>query len=349
MKNTPPAPYTLASGDMGALANLLTIQGNISANPLTQDNLLTLMAQLNNLSENYPNMHNPSLKNWVDTLFNNLIHIETVYKQQFPALYIAYNVYIYTKGDREAWYQTGVGYAWPNFMGMNVNSGIPMWNPPKNSLSWNKSITSLPWFSENKAPPLNIILYSMDYDTLLANSKAIFDPTKWTDATQIPVKCAPVWSAEFQILQALTKLTELTTDDCLFVLNLMVALCSSANSTHINLVNKIANTICSSTENPNSTLANQLSYYSLMYQANPLGTFVWTNTQLQTGTQNMIDAITTSNPASQIMKKTLSTQWKILHAAASYPMSDPYNPTIGFNVRMTDTLAAINKAWPSLN
>ncbi len=37
---------------------------------------------------------------------------------------------------------------------------------------------------------------------------------------------------------------------------------------------------------------------------------------------------------------------KIMHADPTYPLNDPYNPSIGFNTRKADILNALNAAWP---
>jgi hypothetical protein len=54
--------------------------------------------------------------------------------------------------------------------------------------------------------------------------------------------------------------------------------------------------------------------------------------------------ITQGDPASVAIKTSLETHGKILYTASSYPMVDPYAPSVGFPQRKTDTLFALDRA-----
>ena len=142
-------------------------------------------------------------------------------------------------------------------------------------------------------------------------------------------------------------LGEVTGDQCPFFLYLLLALTSSAAQSEQALVQKISNTSANSEENANANLAQQLIYFTLMYLSNPLG-LGWAHDQILAWIRALIAAVPTNN-ASATLAPVLTAQAKLLVSASCYPMVDPYNPSIGFNQRYSDTLAAINLAWTNLN
>jgi hypothetical protein len=112
---------------------------------------------------------------------------------------------------------------------------------------------------------------------------------------------------------------------------------------------RIATLPCSSPELPNDTFANQLTYYWLMAMADPLGSFSFTSAQLDPMLATLSGAVTNQDPGSQLLSQVFTRQAKFLVADAGYPMQDPYNPSISFPVRQTDTMAALNQSWATLS
>ena len=177
----------------------------------------------------------------------------------------------------------------------------------------------------------------------------LIDPTKWTDFNEVARSSPGLWATQSSDLSALLKASgDLADSSAIYLLFLLTGLCSSPTPSDVELVAKIGTFVTSSPEYPNATFADQLVYLTLMLWADPRGNYQWTNAQVDARVHDLIGAVTTGNAAAQIMSKTLTTQAAILKSTSSYPMVDPYNPSIGFDQRKSDTLFAIGKAWASL-
>jgi hypothetical protein len=112
---------------------------------------------------------------------------------------------------------------------------------------------------------------------------------------------------------------------------------------------QIVNAATDSPEYPNDIFINQLVYLTLLYLADPMGSYGWNNAQLQSILRDVQSVILANDPASAAIKSSLTQHGKVLNSDASYPMTDPYNPNIGFNQRKTDTLFALEKARAALS
>ena len=126
-------------------------------------------------------------------------------------------------------------------------------------------------------------------------------------------------------------------------MHLLISL-GTSNTKDQQFAQKIVSLATTSIEYPNDIFINQLVYLTLMYLADPLGDYGWNNAQLQALLQDLQSTIMANDPASTAIKTSLGQQAKVLHSASSYPMVDPYCPGISFNVRKTDTLAALDNA-----
>jgi hypothetical protein len=115
------------------------------------------------------------------------------------------------------------------------------------------------------------------------------------------------------------------------------------------LAQQIVSAPASSQEYPNDTFINQLIYLALMYLGDPLGPYGWSNAQLQMALADITSVVANVGPAAPLILTSLAQHQKLLYAAASYPLVDPYNPGIGVTQRKTDTLAALDKARASLH
>lgn len=341
---------SLVAGDIGALGVLARIQGDIGAVPLTRAGLTDFMVQLNLLSyTNYGTVANTTVKSWLDALYSGLMSQQTVYGQPVHALFIAYNYGLYVAGDQEAWYEIS-GQTFLNFMGMNASYGIPAWTPPAYSPAWNKAVVSLSQHWNSSAPPASIIASSqgMAWQYEIDFEANLFDPANWKDAGNVITGLAPVWNGQRTQLDALIKQQTLALDDAVLTLYLLLAMVNSTSQADQALGEQIANLPTSSPELPNDTFANQLTYCWLMAMADPLGSFAFTYNQIAALMPVLLGSVTKQDPGSQLLSKVLTQQSKILASDQSYPMQDPYNPSIGFTVRQTDTLAALNRSWATL-
>jgi hypothetical protein len=341
---------SLTAGDIGSLGDLAKIQSDISILPLTKAVLTDFMVRLNDLSyTNYGTVGNSEVKSWLDALFSGLMNQTTVYGQPVHALFIAYNYGVYVANNQEAWNEIG-GQTFLNFMGMNAGYGIPAWTPPAYSPAWNKAVVSLSQNWNSTSPPGSIIAstegmgwqYEIDFEANL------FDPANWKDAGNVVTGLAAVWTAQRTRLNALIRQKTLSLDDAVLTLYLLMAMVNSTSQADRTLGEQIANLPTSSPELPNDTFANQLTYCWLMAMADPLGSFTFTYSQIGSLLAVLAGSVTKQDPGSQLLNKVFMQQSKILASDQSYPMQDPYNPSIGFTVRQTDTLAAINRSWATL-
>jgi hypothetical protein len=339
----------LGSGDIPSLGFLARIQGNVGASPVTKASLTDFMAQLNGLSySGYGAVTSTVVKGWLDLLYAGLMKQTTIYGQPVHALYIAYNYGLYVAANYEAWYEI-TGETYLNFMGLNAHS-IPAWTAPTQSPAWSQAVVSLSQQWYHYAWPGNIIASSngMEYQYEIDFQANLFDPANWKDAGDVITGIAPLWTAQSAHVQSLTSQGSLALSDAVVMLYLLIAMVNSASPEDRALGAKIANLPTSSPELPNDTFANQLTYFWLMAMADPLGNFTFTNAQLTAMVSALAGAVTNPGPGSQLLNRVFTQQRKILVADQSYPMQDPYNPGVGFTVRQTDTLAALNRSWATL-
>jgi hypothetical protein len=341
---------TLAAGDIGALGGLAKIQGDIGALPLTKAGLTDFMVQLNALSyTSYGTVANATAKGWLDSLYSGLMNQSTVYGQPVHALFIAYNYGLYVAGNYEAWYEIS-GQTFMNFMGMNASYGIAAWSPPAYSAAWKQAVVSLSQQWNSALPPGSIIASNpgMAYQYEIDFEANLFDPANWKDAGNVITGQAALWTAQRNQLSALIQQKTLALGDAVLTLYLLIAMVNSASSADRTLGAQIANLPTSSPELPNDTFANQLTYCWLMAMADPLGNFAFTYSQLASLLAVIAGSVSNQDPGSELLSKVFTQQSKILASDQSYPMQDPYNPSIGFTVRQTDTLAALNRSWATL-
>ena len=241
---------------------------------------------------------------------------------------------------------------WGNRCGFGSFCCTPPPSPPDWKASVEGFLHSLP---SSPRPPTTIIWYPAGSNEATTYRQQIiqyeydlFDPAKWTDAAQVKQSAAALWKAQSGDLGTLTKTTPLSDQMCLYLLFLLTGLCTSPDPQDISKVYQIANLDTDSPEYPNDTLADQLVYYALMEWVDPRGDYQWTHDQLDAEMELLVASVPNNDPASSLMHKTFEQQAAVLKSSPSYPMIDPYNPSIGFPQRKTDTLAAINKAWATL-
>jgi hypothetical protein len=341
---------TFTTADLATLATLAKIQGDVGADTLTTAGLTDSMAQLNSLSfTGYGATSNQQVQGWADLLYASLIATPTSYSQTVPALYIAYNYGLYVAGNYEAWYAES-GNTFLSFM----EGG---WKPPSQSRAWSQAVNGLltAWWGSGgdveTGVPGNIIATAqgMGYDQEIEFEANLFDPKSWTDAAQVRDRAQPLWAAQRTCLDGLVSQTALQENDCLLLPFLLIAMCSSASTDDRGLAGTIAGLSTSSPEYAHDFFADQLVYYLLMVLADPLGNYAQTGDQLLAFIGGLVPAVPNADPGSQAMNTALTQQSKILNADSSYPMQDPYVPSIDFNTRKTDTLYALNQAWTTLS
>jgi hypothetical protein len=268
----------------------------------------------------------------------------------FPALYVSWLWRDCIAKNWDAIYTWGWGgWEYPSY-GTNGCKPYPPVGPAAWSEAVEKSIADI--HTSGSPGPGDLIMVhvpnNQDKDQILAFQDSRFDPRNWTDADQVAKLAPGLWTVQSEQLSALTAQSSLSSDMCLYLLFLLTGLCTSTNGKDITLVNKIANLDTSSTENPNDTFADQLVYFALMVLIDPKGTYQWSHDQLNQMLTQLLGFLPNADPASTILQKTFNQQLAVLNSTPSYPMIDPYNPSIGFPQRKADTLAALNTAWTTL-
>jgi hypothetical protein len=172
----------------------------------------------------------------------------------------------------------------------------------------------------------------------------VLSVSHWSDVGKIKSGVAPLWTPQSAMVQAILK-EDITLDSSFFLLHLLIALTSGDNRCRA-LASKTVSAPCSSPEYPNDTFANQLIYVVLMDLADPAGAYVWNvwnNQQLQAFVAALGNTVVFSDPASTAIRNSLVAHGKILYVDTAYPLQDP-NSNVLFNVRKTDTLAALDRA-----
>lgn len=371
--------FTVTTADIAALRALVKLQNDTGPGmpPPGQAQLWDLFGVINDMAyDHYRLATNAQLKSWMDAIFNALIQTQTCYKVNGAGLYVLYMYYQYCTSMSE--YYPGefppggpsrggirdfdnledkaTGPPWLFFAGTNrtwyipgahaaffdsIHANVDAINTELTA-SRDKADTNIVWLERHGGTRKSL-------DEVLQFQKSRFDLANWTDSYTLVqnLQKTTIWQEQSGTVTNLLKEPTLTADAYFFLLHLLIGL-GTSNQTDRQLAQKIVSVPADSMEYPNDTFSNQLVYLTLMYFADPLGDFGYDNTQLQGVLNDLSGAIVSTDPASAAIKQSLTKSIKILHSDSSYPMTDPYNPNIGFNTRQSDTLAALDSARSSL-
>lgn len=335
----------------------------------------------------YTRITNPRLEGWVDQLYAPLIGTRTCYGISAAGMYVLYVYAQFTKAcfrhgapvhwptDQtiiDYWHSRGGREPCPSFFGTHFlpsanpwnffgTSGTGMWKPPAQPMAFldamSKDIDILNAALQAAGKCTSTVALFIDEglgtctepECVVEFEQSRFDPAHWTDAGTFTANLAraPLWQEQRDDVTGMLRPEALDGDDYLFLLYLLVAL-SSGDARNRQLAQRIACADASSSEYPNDTFANLLVYLTLLNLADPAGDYAWTNTQLQAHVATLVGAVTGTDPASQALKAALTRHGKVLRSDTSYPMHDPYCPSVGFNRRVSDTLFALDEARATL-
>jgi hypothetical protein len=181
------------------------------------------------------------------------------------------------------------------------------------------------------------------FDNYATAHSAVLDPQSWTDVEQVKTGVSPIWQSQSALMTQCLGAPQLSSDTYFFVLHLLIALASGDAACQA-MAAKLVSAPCASIEYPNDVFGNQLVYLVLMYLAEPAGSYVWSNSQLQQVLTDLGSVVTGSDSASLAIQASLDQHQKLLVVDSAYPLQDPYVPAIGFNQRVTDTLYALDQA-----
>jgi len=179
-------------------------------------------------------------------------------------------------------------------------------------------------------------------------AKALLDAWWGNNNTSTVVLTELIAAQRLKLSDLMKSSTPLPTGIYFYILHLLIGFCTLTTQDQTK-AQTIVSTITSSDGYPNDIFINQLLYLSLMYMADPRGTYKWNRDQIMSMLNDTIGCIRNTCDASKAIIAAIRTQLDIMNADASYPMSDPYNPSAGFNTRVADTLAALDDARKSMS
>jgi hypothetical protein len=208
-----------------------------------------------------------------------------------------------------------------------INSMLTTWgaNPPTDFITIQTAASS----QANKVPA--------------TAAKRVLDT--WAGANSMPAKVITAFETKqrLKMTDLLKSITPLTADNYFFILHLLIGLCTSIAADKA-LALTVVSEKADSQEYENDTFINQLLYLSLMYMGDPKGSFKFNSAMLQSILKDTLAIIKSTDDASKAIKDSIEGSIALLNSDASYPMQDLYNPSIGFNTRKADTLAALEEA-----
>ncbi len=295
----------------------------------------------------YGNIVNANLKSWTDTLFTSIEGFQTSYgNHKFPDVYLANRFREWTSATPDCYLcLNGSDYFLAFSSGATSDSNkryygdcltwhVGPWGRPGKPDSWSASILSVFTTWGTSGVPSD-----------LANVANLFSTSTWSNASNMKTTALPLWTSQASALSDLQGQTTLDDNECVFLLYLLCSL-GTGNADQQMEVQKIISFPTNSFELPNDTFIDTLIYYVMMLWVDPLGNYTFNSDQIK-GCLNTLNGVLVSTDAGTAAIKTAVGKYlKILNAAPTYPMTDPYNPNTGFTTRQSDMLAAINSVWP---
>lgn len=367
MVETITSDYTLVASELPSVRAWINFQNTfgVGRKQITTADAGNYLGGLAGLTNAYPGVQNPKLKGWIEQLFSFMTTTDEAAKMYLVWQYLTFAVNNTIQApDQDAYGQDGSVDPWVSYWNVFAISrhwgwSTPWWgsdkhcwwvtslNMPGAPPAWSSKVAGIlsQWGAN---PPSDLINVGTTFDS--QNAVINFEMPvlqNWTNFPNIVASTAPVWQAQSDTVTALLKEPSLHAESYLFLLHLLIAL-GTSNTKDQQLAQKIVSAPVNSMEYPNDTLSNQIVYLTLMFFADPLGDYGYNNSQLQGLLSDLSGVVVSTDPASQAIKQSLANQLKILRSDASYPMQDPYNPNVGFNTRLSDTLAALDSARSSL-
>ena len=231
----------------------------------------------------------------------------------------------------------GLGFGNVVVAGAQRQPWVPTANPP----AWNRALADLLQRWGEAGCPVNVFPHCT-FDDYAQKHRAVLDPRAWTDVERLKAGVAALWQSQRGGLEALSTVPTLLGPDYFALLHLLIAV-SNGDDDEVSLVVTTLQSPCSSPEYPNDTFANQLVYAALMHVADPTGAYRWNATRRLQLLQDLLALTQGSDPASAALQAALQSHLDVQNVDSAYPMQDPNN-NVPFDQRLTDTLAALDKA-----
>ena len=383
MTSDPRPDYTLSEADANTFCTLLRAQtalGPAQTSP-GQAQFWAFFAALDVLAYPYGPITNTQLKGWTDKPFAALLQTtQTCYGTDAAGLYVLYSYAQFSvccsgEYNRPSGRCGRLGYpndyrqrggmepTWDMAKGLPMSApwdwfatAVGLWKPPGARPDLFKALNAdVNNFNDalkaagHSTPTIALVKgwngTCPDWASVVRFEQSLFDPKNWTDSQSLVKNLAGtgLWQEQSQAFTSLLKLTSLNSDAYFFLLHLLIALGTSTSGDQ-QAAQKLVSAIASSPEYPNDTFINQLVYLVLMYLADPMGNFAWTNAELQAEMSLLEGLVVNQDPASQAIRTSLAQHQRVRALTLSYPMQDPYAPGVGFTQRVSDTLFALDKA-----
>jgi hypothetical protein len=359
--------YTLSATDMAVWPAIINMQNILGAGrPAIDDTgsnafiwwihvmTLDLLRTSNgaggwNLASNTPHYQligNPQLKSWMDDFFGKLTSFQTNYgSRNLPEVYVGYMYHLFVAtSECPDCFNSAASY-YPAFASGAASDPDLMWDDCKSN-------TVGPWARPGKPDSWSAAINNTfaawgtgGVPGVLGPGLNLFKTANWTNVQDLKPATASLWVNQAAALADLQSQPALDDDGCLFLLYLLCSL-GTGDAAGQKQAQTITSFPTNSLELPNDSFIDTLIYYIMMIWVDPLGSFGFNGDGIR-GTLNTINGLlVNTDPGTQAIKTCIGKNLKILNAAPTYPMTDPYNPNIAFNTRKSDLLEAINSVWP---
>lgn len=342
--------YKLSTNDMGLWPGVITLQNIFGAArpPVDDGGASYLIGWINAMTLNgaYVGISNPQLKSWMDDFFANLTNFQTNYdNKKLPEVYLGYMFQWFVRHggcidclDSPDQFYTAFAKGAASDPELRWDDckqdTVGPWGRPSKPDSWSAAInnTFTAWGTGG-------------VPGVLSAGESLFKTSNWTNVQSLKPALASLWVKEAGALADLQNQPALDDDACIFLIYLLCALPTGGVSGQQS-VQTIASFATTSMELPNDTFIDALIYYLMMLWVDPLGRFGFNSDGIRGTLNTLNDVLINNDAATQVIKTAIGKNLKILNAIPTYPMTDPYNPTIGFTTRKSDMLEALNSAWP---
>ncbi len=378
----------LTAEDMNAFHSLLRAQGNIgkAQTAIGQAQFLDFFSMIDNIAYDHCRLATyPKLQSWMLNLVDAATNTQTSYKMSAAGMYVLYMYYQFNvicmasapehmepcaecgqhgfpaHAEQRGGQYVELGDAGlPNATPWNwfCAPAVSIWQAPATIKTFYDAIGVSARFintqllSRQGSTDAVAIMYpgpNHSFEDVQQFMQSRFNPANWTDSGNFltAIYAKALWQEQSQLVTTMIGQRSLSGPEYLLFFYLLIAL-STADSTQQQKASTILNTPTSSPEYANDIFINQLVFANLMLWADPLGSFGYNNTQLQALLDQIAQSIVVSSEPAKAIQQSISTHLKILNSDSAYPMQDPYNPSIGFNTRKADTLAALDTALQSM-
>lgn len=182
-------------------------------------------------------------------------------------------------------------------------------------------------------------------DETITAQKSLLDVLNTTP--QYPLKFVKTMeTCQLASVNDLLKLANVTAEGYFMLFLLIIGLNSSGVQDQA-LAKRIVKSPSDSDGYPNEIFINQLVYLSLLHMIDPAGPYKWKNDKIIQIMTVISDLNKLSDETSTAIKTGVDKHLAILRSNVTYPLNDPQY-SAPFNIRVTDTLAALEETRATL-